>query len=48
MDNRKKLPVGIEFFSELIEQKFYYADKTGLITAIMKNWAPAQDASEKA
>lgn len=48
MDNRKKLPVGIEFFAELIEQKFYYVDKTGLITAIMKNWAPAQDASEKA
>lgn len=39
MDNRKKLPVGIEFFSELIEQDFYYVDKTGLIAAITKNWA---------
>lgn len=39
MDNRKKLPVGIEGFSELMEQDFYYVDKTGLIAAIMKNWA---------
>lgn len=39
MDNRKKLPVGIEFFSELIEQDFYYVDKTGLIAVITKNWA---------
>ena len=37
MDNRKKLPVGIEDFSELMEQDFYYVDKTGLIVAIMKN-----------
>ena len=32
-------PSLIEIFSELMEQDFYYVDKTGLIAAIMKNWA---------
>ena len=27
----KKLPVGIEYFSEIITDGYYYVDKTGLI-----------------
>ena len=29
MGVKKKLPVGIEFFDELIRENFYYIDKTG-------------------
>ena len=35
---KKKLPVGIEFFDELLSQKFYYVDKTGLIIDLLHNW----------
>ena len=35
---KKKLPVGIEFFDELIRQDFYYVDKTGLIADLLHNW----------
>ncbi len=35
---KKKLPVGIEFFDELIRQDFYYVDKTGLIADLLQNW----------
>ena len=38
MDNRKKLPVGIEDFSELMEQDFYYVDKTNLIKELLAGW----------
>ena len=31
MGAKKRLPVGIEFFDELIRENFYYIDKTGLI-----------------
>ena len=31
MEKRKKLPMGIENFSEFIDSDFYYVDKTGLI-----------------
>lgn len=34
----KKLPVGIEFFDELIRQDFYYVDKTELIAELLHNW----------
>lgn len=31
MEIKKKLPVGIEFFEELMTENFYYVDKTGFI-----------------
>ena len=32
---KKKLPVGIEFFDEMIENNYYYIDKTNLIAEIL-------------
>jgi hypothetical protein len=34
----KKLPVGIENFSEFSTDNFYYVDKTGLIIDLLNNW----------
>jgi hypothetical protein len=34
----KKLPVGIENFSEFFTDNFYYVDKTGLIIDLLHNW----------
>jgi hypothetical protein len=34
----KKLPVGIENFSEFFIDDFYYVDKTGLIIDLLHNW----------
>lgn len=39
MTYRKKLPIGIEFFDELIQEDFYYVDKTGMIAELLKNWS---------
>ena len=39
MAGKKKLPVGIEFFDELIEQDFYYVDKTPMIASLLQNWS---------
>lgn len=39
MTYRKKLPIGIEFFDELIQEDFYYVDKTGMIEELLKNWS---------
>ena len=37
MDSKKKkLPLGIENFEDLIRNDFYYIDKTGLIRDILK------------
>ena len=36
---KKKLPVGVEFFNDLIRQDFYYVDKTGLIIDLVNNQA---------
>lgn len=38
MDNRLKLPVGIEDFEEIRKEGFYYIDKTKLIEQILMNW----------
>ncbi len=38
MQNRKKLPVGIDSFEKMIRQNFYYVDKTQLITELLCNW----------
>lgn len=35
---KKKLPVGIEFFDELIRQDFYYVDKTRMIADLLHHW----------
>lgn len=34
-ERRKKLPIGVEFFSEMIRDDFYYIDKTGLIRELL-------------
>ena len=38
MDNKLKLPVGIENFEEIRKSGFYYIDKTGLIEQLLQNW----------
>ena len=35
----KKLPIGTDNFTKLIDEEFYYVDKTGLIRDLMNNWA---------
>ncbi|MCD8125396.1 MAG: ATP-binding protein [Lachnospiraceae bacterium] len=35
---KKRPPVGIEDFSKLVSQDFYYVDKTGLIRELLENW----------
>ena len=35
---RKKLPVGIEDFSEFLPNNFYYVDKTEMIIDLLYNW----------
>jgi hypothetical protein len=36
---KKKLPVGVDSFSKLIRQNFYYIDKTDLLMNLLNNWA---------
>lgn len=38
MKNKKKLPVGIESFYEIIQEDFYYVDKTRMIADLLHNW----------
>lgn len=38
MEEKKKLPVGIENFDKIRTEDFYYIDKTGLIEDLLKNW----------
>ena len=38
MKNKTKLPVGIESFYEIIQQDFYYVDKTRMIADLLHNW----------
>lgn len=35
---KKKLPIGIEDFEDIIKEDFYYVDKTGLISELLCNW----------
>lgn len=39
MENKLKLPVGIENFAEIRESGFYYVDKTMLIEQLLQNWS---------
>ena len=36
---KKKLPVGIENFQEIITEGFYYVDKTALIRDLLNKWS---------
>ena len=36
---RKKLPVGIENFEEIIKEDFYYVDKTAFISELIAGWS---------
>ena len=38
MTYEKKLPIGVENFEKLIQEDFYYVDKTELIADLLKNW----------
>ena len=38
MNNKVKLPIGIENFEKLRTEGFYYVDKTGLIKELLDNW----------
>ena len=37
MENKKRLPIGISDFKRIIEESYYYVDKTGLISSILKD-----------
>ena len=37
MERKKKLPIGIESFDEMIRDEYYYVDKTGMIADLLKN-----------
>ena len=39
MENKKRLPIGISDFKRIIEESYYYVDKTGLISNILKDGA---------
>ena len=34
---KKQMPVGFEFFDEIIEKDLYYVDKTNLINELFEN-----------
>lgn len=38
MTRKKKLPVGIENFADLISEDFYFVDKTGFIMELLHGW----------
>lgn len=38
MGERIKLPVGIDDFKKLRQEKFYYVDKTALIERLLNDW----------
>ena len=35
---KKKLPIGIENFEDIIKENFYYVDKTRFISELLHNW----------
>ena len=42
MEQRLKLPVGIEFFDEIRTSGYYYIDKTKLIEQLLQNMGRSQ------
>ncbi|MFA3799686.1 AAA family ATPase [Leptotrichia hongkongensis] len=39
MGNKKRLPIGMSDFKRIIEENYYYVDKTGLISSILRDGA---------
>ena len=39
MANKKRLPIGMSDFKRIIEENYYYVDKTGLISSILRDGA---------
>ncbi|MCC8168690.1 MAG: AAA family ATPase, partial [Clostridiales bacterium] len=35
---KKRLPIGIDDFAEVVRENFYYVDKTGMIKELLNNW----------
>ncbi|MCD8019780.1 MAG: ATP-binding protein [Clostridiales bacterium] len=35
---KKKMPIGIDDFADIMTQGFYYVDKTGMIKELLENW----------
>ncbi|MCD8078839.1 MAG: AAA family ATPase, partial [Lachnospiraceae bacterium] len=35
---KKKMPIGIEDFAEIVTKGFYYVDKTGMIKELLDDW----------
>ena len=38
LQEKKKLPGGVESFSEIRTEEFYYVDKTGILKELLSNW----------
>ena len=38
VEKQKKLPIGIDSFSKIRRENFYYVDKTGLIEELLDDW----------
>lgn len=38
MNDKVKLPIGIENFEKIRTEGFYYVDKTGMIKELLDNW----------
>ena len=36
-EEKKRLPVGLENFEQIIKDNYYYVDKTGLISELIRN-----------
>ena len=36
-EEKKRLPVGLENFEQIIKENYYYVDKTGLISELLRN-----------
>ena len=36
-EEKKRLPVGLENFEQIIKDNYYYVDKTGLISELLRN-----------
>lgn len=34
---KKRIPIGLENFEQIIKENYYYVDKTGLISELLRN-----------
>ena len=37
LKKKKRLPVGVENFEQIINDNYYYVDKTGMISELIRN-----------